>query len=159
MFELLTRLYNARHALHLELGRQPTSAEIATRLGVDPVRVEEAFRVAQLQISLDTPLSEAEETTVADLLADTASRLPADEAEDTLLAHSLDEALHAHLSPREAEVLRLRFGLVDQTPRTLNEVASELHVSRERVRQIEAEAFRKLRRTGTFRQQFAAYVE
>jgi len=159
VIELLTRLYNTRHALHHELGREPTPAEIAARLGVAAERVEEAFRVAKLPISLDTPLSEAEEATVADLIADAAGRLPAEEAEETVVAQTLDAALNAHLSPREAEVLRLRFGLVDDTPRTLNEAAIELGISRERVRQIEAEALKKLRETAGFRQQFEAYSE
>src|SRR5581483_2532474 len=159
VIELLTRLYNTRHALHHELGREPTPAEIAARLGVAAERVEEAFRVAKLPISLDTPLSEAEEATVADLIADAAVRLPAEEAEETVVAQTLDAALNAHLSPREAEGLRLRFGLVDDTPRTLNEAAIELGISRERVRQIEAEALKKLRETAGFRQQFEAYSE
>jgi RNA polymerase primary sigma factor len=159
VIELLTRLYSTRHALHHELGREPTPAEIAARLGVATERVEEAFRVAKLPISLDTPLSEAEEATVADLIADSAGRLPAEEAAETVVAQTLDEALNAHLSPREAEVLRLRFGLVDDTPRTLNEAAVALGISRERVRQIEAEALQKLRDTAGFRQQFEAYVE
>jgi RNA polymerase primary sigma factor len=159
VIEQLTRQYNTARDLHQELGREPTAAEIAERLNVEPERVREAFRAAKVPISLETPISEEDESTVADLIADTGVHAPAQQAEHEVLAETLDEALGAHLSPREAQVLRLRFGLIDGQPRTLGEIADEVGISRERVRQIEAEALRKLRGTVPFRKQFRDYVD
>jgi RNA polymerase primary sigma factor len=110
-------------------------------------------------ISLETPIGEEEESTLADLIADAAARAPSDEAEEGVLADMLDEALKRHLTPREAQVLRMRFGLDDGQVRTLGEVGDELEISRERARQIEAEAIRKLRTTVPFMKQFRDYVE
>ncbi|HZS02941.1 MAG TPA: sigma-70 family RNA polymerase sigma factor [Chloroflexota bacterium] len=155
---LLTRLYNVRQALYHELGREPSAAELAARLGVEPERVQEALRAARLPISLDTPLREEDEGTVADFLADTASPLPAEQAEEAVLTDTLDAALRQHLDPREAAVLRLRYGLADAPPRTLNEIAAEFGVSRERIRQLEGQALRKLRCAGSFRRRFEEYV-
>jgi RNA polymerase primary sigma factor len=159
VIEQLTRQYNTARDLHQELGREPTAVEIAERLNVEPERIREAFRAAKVPISLETPISDEDESTVADLIADTAAHAPAQAAEQEVLAETLDEALGEHLSPREAQVLRLRFGLADGQPRTLGEIAEDVGISRERVRQIEAEALRKLRATGPFRKQFRDYVE
>ena len=120
--------------------------------------MREALRAAKVPISLETPVSAEEDVTLADFVADAASRAPAEEAEDTVLAETLDQALAQHLAPREAQVLRLRFGLEDGQPRTLGEIAGEVGVSRERVRQIEAEALFKLRRNKPFATQFREYV-
>src|SRR5581483_6711971 len=119
--------------------------------------VREALRAAKMPISLETRVSDDEDVTLADFVADNVSRAPADEAEDALLAQTLGEALERNLSPREAEVLRMRFGLVDGQQRTLGEIASSVGVSRERVRQIEAEALGKLRRNRPFAKQFREY--
>src|SRR5579875_3490901 len=143
VIEQLTRVYDTMQALHQELGREPTVAEIAARLGVEPERVREAFQAARVPISLDTPLTEEEEATVADFIADLTARSPAEVAEEQVLTHTLDEALRRYLTPREARVLQLRFGLAGEAPRTLTEIAAEVGVSRERVRQIEAEALAK----------------
>ncbi|HZS01827.1 MAG TPA: sigma-70 family RNA polymerase sigma factor [Chloroflexota bacterium] len=159
VIEQLTKQYNTARDLHQELGREPTAAEIGERLGVDPEKVREAFRAAKVPISLETPIGDEEEATVADFVSDVAALSPAEEAEETVLAQSLDEALARHLNPREAAVLRMRFGLVDGQPHTLGEIAEELGISRERVRQIEAEALHKLRRTGPFLRQFREYVQ
>jgi RNA polymerase primary sigma factor len=159
MVELLTRIYNTVQALHHELGREPTPAEIAARLDVPPERIAEAFRAAKVPISLDTPVGEEDESTVADLVADAAAAAPAEEAEEAVLAGTLDAALGEYLSPRETYVLRLRFGLTDGTPHSLGEIAEAVSVSRERVRQIEAEALAKLRQTPRFLERFHAYVQ
>lgn len=159
IIEQLTRLYNTARELHQELGREPTAVEIGNRLGIDPERVREAFRAAKVPISLETPIGEEEESTLADLLADAAARAPSDEAEEEVLSDMLDEALSQHLTPREAQVLKMRFGLEDGQVRTLGEVGEELDISRERARQIEAEAIRKLRSAGPFLKQFRDYVD
>jgi RNA polymerase primary sigma factor len=159
IIEQLTRLYNTARELHQELGREPTAVEIGERLSMDPERIREAFRAAKVPISLETPIGEEEESTLADLIADAAARAPSDEAEEGVLADMLDEALKRHLTPREAQVLRMRFGLDDGQVRTLGEVGDELEISRERARQIEAEAIRKLRTTVPFMKQFRDYVE
>ena len=159
IIEQLTRLYNTARELHQELGREPTAAEIGERLSMDPEKIREAFRAAKVPISLETPIGEEEESTLADLIADAAARAPSEEAEEGLLADMLDEALKRHLTPREAQVLRMRFGLDDGQVRTLGEVGEELEISRERARQIEAEAIRKLRTTVPFMKQFRDYVD
>ena len=159
IIEQLTRLYNTARELHQELGREPTPVEIGERLGLEPEKVREAFRAAKVPISLETPVGEEEESTLADLIADAGARAPAEEAEEGVLADMLDEALRRHLTPREAQVLRMRFGLEDGQVRTLGEVGEELDISRERARQIESEAIRKLRTAVPFMKQFRDYVE
>ena len=160
IIEQLTKLYNTARDLQYELGRPATPDEIGERIGVDPERVREAFRAAKVPISLETPIGDEQESTLADLIADASSRATAEEAEEGVLSQTLDDALRRHLSPRETEILRLRFGL-DRggQERTLGEVGEELGISRERVRQIEGEAIRKLRGTVLFRQQFRDYAE
>ncbi len=159
VIEQLTRQYNTARELHQELGREPTADEIADRLGVEPERIREAFRAAKVPISLETPIGEEDESTVADFVADATALSPAEEAEESVLSESLDRALGQHLTAREAAVLRMRFGLVDGQARTLGEIADELGISRERVRQIEAESLHKLRRTGPFRREFREYAQ
>ena len=155
----LTKLYNTARELQHELGRPATPSEIGDRLGIETEKVEEAFRSARIPISLESPIGDEGESTVADLIADTRMRSPAEEAEDAALSGTLDAALRAHLKPREADVLRLRFGL-DRggEERTLGEVGKELGISRERVRQIEGEVLQKLRRTSAFRTKFKEYA-
>ncbi|HEX2172236.1 MAG TPA: sigma-70 family RNA polymerase sigma factor [Dehalococcoidia bacterium] len=160
IIEQLTKLYNTAREMQAESGREPTPAEIGDRLGIEPERVREAFRAAKVPLSLETPIGTEEESTLADLIADAASRAPAEAAEDEYLAQSLDQALGQILAPREAQLIRLRYGL-DRGghERTLAEVGQELGISRERVRQLEASVMLKLRRARDFREQFADYVE
>ncbi len=155
VFELLSKLYNAARELHAELGRAPRIEEIAERLDVPASKVEEAFRVARMPISLERPVGEDATSTLGDLVADTGSVSPDETAEDRILSDRLDSALSEYLAPREAALIRLRFGL-DRggLERTLGEVGKELNMSRERARQLEAEAIAKLRRAGRFRQEF-----
>src|SRR5207247_1382919 len=107
----LTKLYNTARELQHELGRPASPSEIGERLGIEPEKVEEAFRSARIPISLETPIGDEGDSTVADLVADSSARGPAEEAEDAALSGTLEAALKAHLKPREADVLRLRFGL------------------------------------------------
>jgi RNA polymerase primary sigma factor len=151
--EQLTKLYNAARELERELGRQPTPTEIGEQMGISGERVEEAFRAARVPISLETSIGDEGDSTLADLIADDLGRGPADEAEETVFGQSLDRSLAERLTPREADVLRLRYGLADSRERTLAEVGKELGISRERARQLEAEAMRKLRRDVSFRRE------
>jgi RNA polymerase primary sigma factor len=149
--EQLTKLYNVARELERDLGRQPTPTEIGAELGITGERVEEAFRAARVPISLETSIGDEGDSTLADLVADDVGRGPAEEAEETVFGQSLDRSLAERLTPREADVLRLRYGLADNHERTLAEVGKELGISRERARQLEAEAMRKLRRDVSFR--------
>src|SRR5262245_17115509 len=159
MVQSLTRMYNAARELQADLQRQPTHAEIARRLGLTEDQVRDAFQAARLPISLETPIGEEGDSVLSDLVADVVSRQPAEEVEDALFGESVSSALDEYLTPREAQAVRLRFGL-DRggTERTLAEVGDELGISRERVRQLEAEALAKLRRAGSFRRRFGGYV-
>lgn len=158
IIERLTHLHKAGRELHEELGREPTPEEIGERLGLEPEQVREAFRAAPVAISIDTPMGEDGESTLADLIKDVAVGDPAEEAEEAVLADRLDEALRRLLTPREAQVLRLRFGLGDGRERTLCELGIEFDISHERARQIESEAIRKLRKAVPFRRQFRDYL-
>lgn len=149
--EQLTKLYNVARELERDLGRQPTPAEIGEQLGISGERVEEAFRAARVPISLETSIGDEGDSTLADLVADDLGPGPAEQAEDTVFGQALDRSLAERLTQREADVLRLRYGLTDNHERTLAEVGKELGISRERARQLEAEAMRKLRRDVSFR--------
>ena len=149
--EQLTKLYNVARELERDLGRQPTPAEIGEKMGISGERVEEAFRAARVPISLETSIGDEGDSTLADLVADDLGRGPAEQAEETVFGQSLDRSLAERLTQREADVLRLRYGLSDNHERTLAEVGKELGISRERARQLEAEAMRKLRRDVSFR--------
>jgi RNA polymerase primary sigma factor len=151
--EQLTKLYNVARELERDLGRQPTPTEIGAELGITGERVEEAFRAARVPISLETSIGDEGDSTLADLVADDVGRGPAEEAEETVFGQALDRSLAERLTPREADVLRLRYGLADNHERTLAEVGKALGISRERARQLEAEAMRKLRRDVSFRRE------
>jgi RNA polymerase primary sigma factor len=151
--EQLTRLYNVARDLERDLGRQPTPAEIGEQIGISGERVEEAFRAARVPISLETSIGDEGDSTLADLVADDLGQGPAEQAEDSVFGQALDRSLSERLTPREAAVLRLRYGLSDNHERTLAEVGKELGISRERARQLEAEAMRKLRRDTSFRRE------
>lgn len=154
MTDSITRYHRVVTQLTQELGRQPRPEEIAEALSVQPEKIAQIVRAAQRTVSLDRPLSEEDETSLGDLIADEVSQSPEEIAEESLMRRDILEALEA-LSPRERLVLQLRFGLTDGQPRTLAEVGDLLNISRERVRQIENEALRKLRRIA--RERLAEY--
>lgn len=144
IFETINRLAKVRKCLAHQYGRQPTDKEIGNEIGMSSGEVRSIFNLVQPLVSLDSSIGEAEDSQLADLIEDRESQLPADAASQQLLRRQLDDVL-ATISPREQRVLELRFGLDGKGSRTLDEVSNEFHLSRERIRQIEAQALRKLR--------------
>lgn len=144
MVETINRLIRVSRQLLQELGREPTPEEIAARMDIPVERVGEIMKISQEPVSLETPIGEEEDSHLGDFIQDEHVAVPADVATFTLLHEQLMEVLDT-LTEREQKVLKLRFGLVDGRPRTLEEVGKEFNVTRERIRQIEAKALRKLR--------------
>ena len=144
MVETINRQVRAQRTLLQELGREPTTEEIADYMGITPEKVVEIQKIAQDPVSLETPIGEEEDSHLVDFIEDTKATPPSDVAAQTMLREQLIQALHK-LTPREEKVIRLRYGLDDGKQRTLEEVGKEFNVTRERIRQIEAKALRKLR--------------
>lgn len=144
MVETINRLIRTSRQMVQELGREPTPEELAKRLDMPAERVREIKKISQDPVSLETPIGEEEDSHLGDFIQDDNVMVPADQATFTLLHEQLMESLET-LTEREQQVLRLRFGLDDGRPRTLEEVGRVFHVTRERIRQIEAKALRKLR--------------
>ncbi len=156
--EFLTKVARAERELAAELGRLPTVAEVARFLDIEPERIGEMRRAARMTLSLETPLGETGELTRGDLIGDDeAGEAAYESSEASDLSERLESALD-ELHPRERQVLRMRFGLDRGHERTLGEVGEELGVSRERIRQIEAEALGKLRRMPWLRRELFDYV-
>ena len=144
MVETINRLIRTSRQMVQELGREPTPEELARKLDMPAERVREIKKISQDPVSLETPIGEEEDSHLGDFIQDDNVMIPADQAAFTLLHEQLMESLET-LTEREQQVLRLRFGLDDGRPRTLEEVGRVFHVTRERIRQIEAKALRKLR--------------
>lgn len=144
MVETINRVSRASHELVQDLGRDPTTSEIADRLNLPMEKVEEIMRVAQEPISLETPVGEEDDSHLSDFIQDEDASEPADAATFAMLREQLADVLKT-LTPREEKVLCLRYGLTDGKMHTLEEVGEEFDVTRERIRQIEAKALRKLR--------------
>ena len=144
MVETINKLIRVSRQLLQELGREPTPEEIAEEMDMNVDRVREILKISQEPVSLETPIGEEEDSHLGDFIQDDNVPVPADAAAFTLLKEQLIEVLGT-LTEREQKVLRLRFGLDDGRARTLEEVGKELNVTRERIRQIEAKALRKLR--------------
>ena len=144
MVETINRLIRTSRQLLQQNGREPTPEEIAKEMDVSVERVLEIQKIAQDPVSLETPIGEEDDSHLGDFIQDEDSPSPQDAASYTMLREQLDEVMST-LTPREAKVLRLRFGLDDGKARTLEEVGKEFQVTRERIRQIEAKALRKLR--------------
>ncbi|MFN0074811.1 MAG: sigma-70 family RNA polymerase sigma factor [Chloroflexota bacterium] len=157
MIELIGDVYKAARDLQQTLGREPNPDEIAAHMETTGERVRQILRAARQPISLETPVGEEEESTIADFVADKSARQPLEAASEAMLKDHVEDALQ-ELTPRERQVLRMRFGLHDGRDRTLGEIGEELGVSRERVRQIEAEALAKLRQP-RLRLKFREYLE
>ena len=144
MVETINKLVRISRQLLQELGRDPRPEEIAKEMGISVSRVHEIMKIAQEPVSLETPIGEEEDSHLGDFIEDEAAPAPAEAASFMLLREQLEEVLET-LTDREKNVLRLRFGLEDGRSRTLEEVGQSFGVTRERIRQIEAKALRKLR--------------
>jgi RNA polymerase primary sigma factor len=144
MYEQINRLTRTSRQLVQELGRDPTTEEIAERLGVPPRKVEQIIRVSQRPLSLEMPVGEEEDSYLGDFIEDAEADSPTDSASQTMLRQVIDEIFES-LTPREVRILQLRFGLVDGYSYTLEEVGKKFGVTRERIRQIEAQALGRLR--------------
>ena len=144
MVETINKLIRVSRQLLQELGREPTPEEIAAKLDMPVESVRESLKISQEPVSLETPIGEEEDSHLGDFIQDDNVPVPAEAAAQTLLKEQLDEVLDT-LTEREQKVLRLRFGMNDGRARTLEEVGKEFDVTRERIRQIEAKALRKLR--------------
>lgn len=144
MVETINKLIRVSRQLLQEYGREPTAEEIALKMDISEERVREIMKIAQEPVSLETPIGEEEDSHLGDFIEDEDALAPAEAASFMLLKEQLEGVLDS-LTPREEKVLRLRFGLDDGRSRTLEEVGKEFGVTRERIRQIEAKALRKLR--------------
>ena len=144
MVETINKLVRISRQLLQELGRDPRPEEIAKEMGISVARVHEIMKIAQEPVSLETPIGEEEDSHLGDFIEDEAAPAPAEAASFMLLREQLEEVLET-LTDREKNVLRLRFGLEDGRSRTMEEVGQSFGVTRERIRQIEAKALRKLR--------------
>ena len=144
MVETINKLIKISRALLQKYGREPTQAEIAEAMGISEARVVEIQKIAQDPVSLETPIGEEDDSHLGDFIEDTSATAPIDAAEANMLKEQVNEILGT-LAPREAMVLILRYGLRDNRPRTLEEVGKVFNVTRERIRQIEAKALRRLK--------------
>ena len=144
MVETINKTLRMTRQLLQELGREPTPEEVAEKLGVPASRVREVLKISRDPVSLDTPIGEEDDSHLGDFIEDDTALSPADSATFSMLKEELSNALES-LTERERQVVKLRFGLEDGRARTLEEVGKEFNVTRERIRQIEAKALRKLR--------------
>ena len=144
MVETINKLTRVSRLLTQRYGREPTPAEIAKEMNISEERVREIQKIAQDPVSLETPIGEEEDSHLGDFIEDETTTTPSDSVSTTMLKETLLNVLNS-LTPREEKVLRLRYGVDDGRPRTLEEVGKEFNVTRERIRQIEAKALRKLR--------------
>ena len=144
MVETINKVYKATRALTQRLGKEPTIEQIAAEVGISIEKVEEIYRISQDTTSLSTPVGDDEDSFLGDFIEDTTQMSPYEETSKELLRESIKEVLGS-LDERETKVLSLRFGLMGETPKTLEEVGKIFNVTRERIRQIKAKALRKLR--------------
>ncbi len=144
MVETIHKVSRYSRQMMQELGREPTPEEIADKLGMSPDKVREIIKVGQDPVSLETPIGEEEDSHLGDFIPDDDTPSPAEATSTNILREELERQLHT-LTPREEHVIKLRFGLYDGRTRTLEEVGKEFDITRERIRQIEAKALRKLR--------------
>ena len=150
MIELITKTMRARRQLLHEIGREPVPEELAEKLGMPLEKVRKALKMVREPLSLETPIGDEEDSHLGDFIEDTNAILPIDAAIQSNLRETTTRVLAA-LTPREEHVLRMRFGIAVNADHTLEEVGRKFSVTRERIRQIEAKALRKLRHPSRFR--------
>ena len=151
MVETINRMVRTQRQMVQDLGREPTAEELAERMNTPVSKVRDIMQISQEPVSFETPVGEEEDSHLGDFIQDDNSQVPVDAAAETLLHDQLMSVINK-LSDREQKVLRLRFGLDDGKPRTLEEVGKEFNVTRERIRQIEAKALRRLRHPSNSKQ-------
>ncbi|MHB1415638.1 MAG: sigma-70 family RNA polymerase sigma factor [Chloroflexota bacterium] len=156
--DTISRYMRASRGLLQDLGRNPTPAEVADAMGISPNKLQDMLKASQRPVSLETPVGEEEEDRLGDFIRDQAARSPEEMATEQMLREDTQDFLDA-LTPREKRIVQLRFGLDDGRQRTLEEVAKEFGLSRERVRQVEAEALRKLRDSTSALKRLRDYLE
>ena len=144
MVETINRQIRVSRALTVSLGREPTPAEIAKEMGISEAKVRDIQRIAQDTVSLETPVGEEEDSSLGSFIKDTNTATPEENATSSMLKEQLVSVLGS-LTPREQKVVMMRYGLEDGHAKTLEEVGKEFNVTRERIRQIEAKALKKLR--------------
>src|SRR5699024_7156317 len=144
MIETINKMIRTQRYLVQELGREPTPEEIGEKMELEVEKVRKVIRIAKEPISLETPIGEEEDSTLGDFIKDERAVSPADEAINRNLSHKTRDVL-SQLTPREEKVIRMRFGIGEKSDHTLEEVGQDFDVTRERIRQIEAKALRKLR--------------
>lgn len=158
MVETINKLIRVSRQLLQEEGREPSPDEIAAEMGISVEKVREILKIAQEPVSLETPIGEEEDSHLGDFIEDENAPAPAEVASNAMMREQLQEVLHT-LTPREEKVIRLRFGLEDGQAHTLEEVGKEFNVTRERIRQIEAKALRKIRHPGRSKKLRDYYTE
>ena len=158
MVETINKLIRTQRNLVQELGRDPEIEEIAHEMGISEEKVREIMKISQEPVSLEKPIGEEEDSHLGDFIPDDDAPSPADQAAFSLLKELMTEVL-ATLTPREEEVIRLRFGMVDGRSRTLEEVGKQFNVTRERIRQIEGKALRKLKSMPPFADRLKGFLD
>ncbi len=144
MVETVHKIAKCSRQIQQELGREPTVEEISEKIGLTPEKIRDIRRYSQEPLSLDTPIGEEEDSRLGDFIPDEDTPSPAEAASALMMREAIERELHT-LTPREEQVIKLRYGLIDGRARTLEEVGQEFEITRERIRQIEAKALRKLR--------------
>ena len=144
MVETVHKIAKCSRQMQQELGREPTVEEISEKIGLTPEKIRDIRRYSQEPLSLDTPIGEEEDSRLGDFIPDDDTPSPAEAASTLMMREAIERELHT-LTPREEQVIKLRYGLIDGRARTLEEVGQEFEITRERIRQIEAKALRKLR--------------
>jgi len=158
MVETIHRVSRSQRQLLQQLGREATIDEIAADIGMSPAKVQEVMKISQDPVSLETPIGEADDSHLGDFIPDEENMSPEDAASYQLLREQINEVLST-LTPREEKVIRLRFGLDDGVTKTLEEVGREFDITRERIRQIEAKALRKMKQNHSRSKKLKDYIE
>jgi RNA polymerase primary sigma factor len=143
MIEIMNKLWRAQKQLTQELGREPTPEELAVGLGITPEKVQDLLKISQEPVSLETPIGDDDDAQLGDIIGDRDATVPADAVGEIMRSEELARALST-LTRRERTIIELRFGLKDGRQRTLDEIGAQFHLTRERIRQIEAKTLAKL---------------